>query len=346
MSPALDRNVIVDEEYFISISSADLTLTSDHEGWLLYNSTSQRYKFWDGSAWKTLAHSPVTGSDLGDGSVTDAKLRDSAALSVIGRSANSTGDPADIATTASSNAVLRESGGVLGFGQVSTSGLADGAVTTLKLNNASVTEAKLGVTTGPGMLTVKTTGAPEYKVPSAYPATVLFKDASTDPQLTKISGTSFPSSPVDGQRFYHTTHKFSYIYDSSASGWLSESVFEIQYGNSVDLVSSAYAELDEQAGFATYSATIGHLFGFAVKVIGISLCQAATPGGNVTVEVWDDGAAVASSSAQLVTALQSDAIETLMSTTIASKSIISVRIAGGTAEGPFRGIVRFRRFET
>jgi hypothetical protein len=31
-------------------------------------------------------------------SVTDAILRDSAALSVIGRSANSTGDPADIAT--------------------------------------------------------------------------------------------------------------------------------------------------------------------------------------------------------------------------------------------------------
>ncbi len=49
--------------------------------------------------------------------ITDAKLRDSAALSVIGRSANSTGDPADIAA-ASDGQVLRRSGTALGFGAV------------------------------------------------------------------------------------------------------------------------------------------------------------------------------------------------------------------------------------
>lgn len=47
--------------------------------------------------------------------VTDAKLRDSAALSVIGRGANSTGDPADIAA-GSDHQVLRRSGTSLGFG--------------------------------------------------------------------------------------------------------------------------------------------------------------------------------------------------------------------------------------
>lgn len=52
--------------------------------------------------------------------VTDAKLRDSAALSVIGRGANSTGDPADIAA-GSDHQVLRRSGGSLGFGQIDLS---------------------------------------------------------------------------------------------------------------------------------------------------------------------------------------------------------------------------------
>lgn len=54
---------------------------------------------------------------LVDNAVTDAKLRDSAALSVIGRSANSTGDPADIAA-GTDHQVLRRSGTALGFGAV------------------------------------------------------------------------------------------------------------------------------------------------------------------------------------------------------------------------------------
>lgn len=51
--------------------------------------------------------------------ITDVKLRDSAALSVIGRSANSVGDPADIAG-ASPGDVLRVAGAppVLGFGNI------------------------------------------------------------------------------------------------------------------------------------------------------------------------------------------------------------------------------------
>jgi hypothetical protein len=54
---------------------------------------------------------------LVDNAVTDAKLRDSVALSVIGRSANSTGDPADIAA-ATDHQVLRRSGTAIGFGAI------------------------------------------------------------------------------------------------------------------------------------------------------------------------------------------------------------------------------------
>jgi hypothetical protein len=52
---------------------------------------------------------------VADDSITNAKIRDSAGLSVIGRSANSSGDPADI--TGTDGQILRVSGTTLGFGQ-------------------------------------------------------------------------------------------------------------------------------------------------------------------------------------------------------------------------------------
>jgi hypothetical protein len=89
---------------------------------------------------------PGSGSQtatIADNTVSNAKLRDSFPLSVIGRSANSTGDPADIDTTAGSSEVLRESGGVLGFGTVVAAGIANDAITTLKIANDAVTSGKI-----------------------------------------------------------------------------------------------------------------------------------------------------------------------------------------------------------
>lgn len=73
---------------------------------------------------------------IADNSITDAKLRDSAALSVIGRSANSTGDPADIAA-GSDHQVLRRSGTSLAFGAVD---LASGNAVTGDLPFANVAQ--------------------------------------------------------------------------------------------------------------------------------------------------------------------------------------------------------------
>jgi len=91
---------------------------------------------------------PATaGTDsLADDAVTNAKLRNSGALSVIGRSANSSGDPADIVATAASAAVLRESGSTVGFGTVVTAGLADGAVTEVKQTLADNTTGNVSAT--------------------------------------------------------------------------------------------------------------------------------------------------------------------------------------------------------
>jgi hypothetical protein len=84
---------------------------------------------------------------LVDNAVTDAKLRDSGALSVIGRSANSTGNPADISAGAN-HQVLRRDGSSLGFGAVDLS--SNQAVTgTLPVNQGGtgITSFGAGVAT-------------------------------------------------------------------------------------------------------------------------------------------------------------------------------------------------------
>lgn len=63
--------------------------------------------------------------------IGDTKLRQGTALTVIGRSANSTGNVADIAAGTDGH-VLRRSGTTLGFGTVANAGLDDMAATTLK----------------------------------------------------------------------------------------------------------------------------------------------------------------------------------------------------------------------
>lgn len=73
-------------------------------------------------------------ANIADGAVTDAKLRDSSGLSVIGRAANTTGDPADI-IAGTDNHVLRRSGTSVGFGQVTTDGITTSAITYPKLGD-------------------------------------------------------------------------------------------------------------------------------------------------------------------------------------------------------------------
>ena len=89
---------------------------------------------------------------VSDGAISNARIRDSAGLSVIGRAANSTGDVADI--TAGTDAyVLRRSGTSIAFGTVATGGIADDAVTYAKIQDVSATSRILGrVTAGSGVV--------------------------------------------------------------------------------------------------------------------------------------------------------------------------------------------------
>lgn len=63
---------------------------------------------------------------IGANKVTDAMFRQSAALSVVGRSANSSGNVADISTAAGSGLFLRESGSALVFGAITAGDLPGG----------------------------------------------------------------------------------------------------------------------------------------------------------------------------------------------------------------------------
>jgi hypothetical protein len=92
----------------------------------------------------TYSVSLVVTTDITNNAVDSTKLRDSAALSVIGNSTNIPADPADIPTTNGSGAVLRESGGVLGFGTISTAGIANNVVTYAKMQDVSATSLVIG----------------------------------------------------------------------------------------------------------------------------------------------------------------------------------------------------------
>lgn len=64
------------------------------------------------------ATAAIDGSKLADNTISNSKLRDSSALSVIGNATNATADPADI-TAGTDGHVLRRSGNTLGFGKLS-----------------------------------------------------------------------------------------------------------------------------------------------------------------------------------------------------------------------------------
>lgn len=110
------------------------------------------------TAWGTVAI--LTEGDKGDitigagastltidaNAVDDTKLRDSAALSVVGRSANSSGDPADIAAGTDGH-VLRRSGTTLGFGTLAAGAYAANTAPLSTLANVAA-RTVLGNATG------------------------------------------------------------------------------------------------------------------------------------------------------------------------------------------------------
>lgn len=82
-----------------------------------------------------LADLAVNTAKLAANAVTNAKLRASAPLSVIGRAADSAGDVADIAALAN-DTLLRRAGDVLSFGALTLAMIPDGLITAAKLHSS------------------------------------------------------------------------------------------------------------------------------------------------------------------------------------------------------------------
>jgi hypothetical protein len=96
-----------------------------------------------------LASDAVTTTTIAAGAVTDAKLRAGTGTSIVGRSAASAGSLADIVAAVDGD-VLRRSSGTLGFGQIATAGVADGAITFAKLQDIATNRLLGRSTSGTG----------------------------------------------------------------------------------------------------------------------------------------------------------------------------------------------------
>lgn len=172
----------------------------------------------------------------------------------------------------------------------------------------------------------------------------IVKAAGATPVWVKFSGTSMPSSPVDGQRCYRTDLHDYFFYDATLAKWLSLTVFSMAFGKrAASVTSGTYFDQMVATGAAAYSATYGERFGFDVVVVGIAIEVGASS--TCTATVQDDGNDLTGGAISLAseTAKQD---ETLCSNTIAAGSAIGVKCTSGTASTFTNGRVRFRRITT
>jgi hypothetical protein len=103
------------------LDPAVVTVDNPHEDFIRWNSANARWERYNGTSWVALTSAyQITAAlalALPANAVTNAMLRQSGACSVVGRSANSTGDVADISAGADDR-LLRRTGGALNFGQL------------------------------------------------------------------------------------------------------------------------------------------------------------------------------------------------------------------------------------
>lgn len=99
----------------------------------------------DGNKGDITVNTGGTNWTVNDKSILFGKIQDVTALSVIGRSLNSTGILSAIAATADGQ-VLRRSGTSLAFGTITTAGIADTAITYSKLQNVAANSFLANVT--------------------------------------------------------------------------------------------------------------------------------------------------------------------------------------------------------
>lgn len=128
----------------------------------------------------------------------------------------------------------------------------------------------------------------------------LLDDAAASNQRTTLglgpaaiftySGTSFPGSPVAGEPFCRTDLDHDlFKRDATRGKWLSTWLEKIQVGARAAISANSYFR---SVNGVVMSATVGEFYPYAMTVVGIA--WAFTAGSTGTIEVRDDGSAVAS----------------------------------------------------
>jgi len=140
------------------------------------------------------------------------------------------------------------------------------------------------------------------------------------PHTYRQSGTSFPSSPFNGQKFFRSDIGETFYWDGSRSKWLSEALYPFEF-LSLTAKTNAYLAF-EDASFPS-SATIGFTAAFDLCCVAIS---GFTPVPSTFIaQLHDDGVSSASLTWSAVTRVWSD---TINGSTIAAGSNVSMYISG------------------
>lgn len=112
---------LVGQALSLGLSSTSTTGALSDTDWDTFNSKQAAGNYITDLTGDVTAAGPGSvAATIAANAVTDGKFRQSAGLSVVGRSANSTGDVADI-TAASDNQIFRRSGTSIGFGSIDLS---------------------------------------------------------------------------------------------------------------------------------------------------------------------------------------------------------------------------------
>lgn len=164
----LDKLRDRDTDIAKGLDPAVVTVTNPITNFVRWNSANRKHEKFNGTSWVALVDyfdieikaftgdvtKPAGSSVLtiAANAVTNAHLRNSGAVSVIGRSANSSGDPADIAAAAN-DTFLQRVGNALTWAGLTIGMIANALITYAKIQNVTATDRLLGrATAGAGVI--------------------------------------------------------------------------------------------------------------------------------------------------------------------------------------------------
>jgi hypothetical protein len=154
------------------------------------------------------------------------------------------------------------------------------------------------------------------------------------------TGTSFPGTPREGQKFYRTDLEEEFYFDSSRSKWLSVRTHCIKGFASANNTAPVYLFVNPAV---PYAAAIGWVCPWDCIVVEFSALVMVSS--TCTFSVRDDGTDVTGGSLAL-SSQQKLASDSINSNTIASGSTVSLALTAGSFTGGCLVYATFRRVET